>query len=201
MRRKPTKHIIALNDWLLLAFNTLLGFTLLSCANETSYQDALQGNDNRIEDAKRLDDARFLVEEKSLNILQHQLMDLASSSGYSAAVVNFGKAHVTFLNDMGKDIDRIAKDESFELPTEMSIDHQATFSQIEKSTRAQLDQLLISALKKINTNQKKTYILKASEASDPDVRAFAARKIGSIRSLEQSVIEVEKGLLPVDQNK
>jgi putative membrane protein len=201
MSCKPTKYAIAFNDWLLLAFHTLLCFIMLSCSNETSYQDALQGNEDRIEDATRLDDAKFLVEEKSLNILQRKLIDLASSSGYSAAVVDFGKAHVTFFNDIGKDIDRIAKDESFELPTEMSIDHQATFSQIENSTRALFDQQLISTLKEINSSQKRTYISKASEASDPDVRAFAARKIGSIRSLEQSIIEVEKGLLPVDHSK
>lgn len=201
MSCKPTKHAIAFNDWLFLALNTLLCFVVLSCSNETSYEDALEENDDRIEDAKRLDDAKFLVDEKSLNILQCQFIDLASSSGYSSAVVNFGKAHITFFNDMGKDIDRIAKDESFELPTEMSIDHQATFSQIKNSTRAKFDHQLISALKEINANQKRTYILKASEASDPDVRAFAARKIGSIRSLEQSIIDVEEDLLPIDQGQ
>jgi putative membrane protein len=200
MNCKPTKHA-TFNDRLVLAFNTLLCFIMLSCSTETSYEDALQENHERIEDAKRLDDARFLVEEKSLNILQGELIALASSSGYSSAVVDFGKAHVTFFNDVGKDIDRLAKDESIELPTEMSIAHHATFSQIENSTRAQFDQQLISALRKINASQKNTYISKASEASDPDVRAFAARKIGSIRSLEQSIIEVEKGLLPVDQSK
>lgn len=198
MNCKPEKYAIAFNDWLVLSFNALLCFTMFSCSTETSYDDALQKNGNRIEDATRLDDAKFLVEEKSLNILQRHLIKLASSSGYSSAVVNFGKANVTFFTEMEKDIDRIAKDESVELPTEMSIDHQSIFSQIENSTRAQFDQQLISTLKKINAKQKETYILKATEASDPDVRAFAARKIGLIRSLEQSIIEVEKSLLPLD---
>jgi putative membrane protein len=198
MNGKPTKYTVV-NDRLVVAFNTLVCFIMISCSTETSYDDALQKNSDRIEDVKRLDDAKFLVEQKSLNILQHHLILLASSSGYSSAVVNFGKAHETFFADMGKDIDRLAKDENFQLPTEMSIDHQTTFKQIKNSTRAQLDQQLISALKEISAGQKKTYTLNASEGSDPDVRAFAARKIGSIRSLEQSIIDVEKGLLPVDQ--
>jgi hypothetical protein len=82
---------------------------LLSCSSEVSYKDALQENEGKIEDTKRLDDAKFLVTEKSLNILQRQLIELASSSGYSSAMVNFGKANLSFFDDMGYDVDRMAK--------------------------------------------------------------------------------------------
>ena len=37
--------------------------------------------------------------------------------------------------------------------------------------------------------------LMATEGSDPDVRAFAARKIGTLRVHLARVIEVEEGLL------
>ncbi|HEX6171058.1 MAG TPA: DUF4142 domain-containing protein [Chitinophagaceae bacterium] len=198
MSSKPRKHIRISKDWAVVTLHTLFACLFFSCSQETTYEDALQSNKTEIEEVERLDDAKFLVAEKSLNILQRQLMQLASTSGYSSVVVDFGKASAKLFDDMGNDIDRLAKDENIDVPTQMASEHQALLSQIENSSRGQFDRQLIFTLKEISAGQERQYALKASEASDPDIRAFAARKIGLIRTVDQAIRDVEKRLLPVE---
>ena len=88
-----------------LAAICLLG----ACSQDLSYQEAMDKNQRKIEDPGKLDDAKFLVEAKSNNLLQVKLAELASTKGYASAIVALAKAQHKQLVEMNEDIDDLAR--------------------------------------------------------------------------------------------
>jgi putative membrane protein len=181
----------------LAASIVLLSSSLLmsSCSNVTTYEEAMELNRKKIDDAERLNDAQFLVEIKSLNMFQLELLKLANKNGYSSEIVNLGKDNIGPFTTMDSDLTNVAKKEKFRLPTEMSEDHQARLQRLTKTQRQEIDQRIIEEIKISNDQTLQKFTAQATEAFDPDIRAFAARKIGALRAHNINIKKVEEGLL------
>ncbi len=169
--------------------------TLSCCSNTTTYDEAIQKNRGNFEDPQRLGDAIFLVEMRSLNMFQLALLQLAGQSGYASEVVNLGKEDTNLFKTIAQDLTEVARSEEVRLPTEMSQDHASRLAVIRETPRQDFDRAVITELRKINEAALGQLTLMATEGSDPDVRAFAARKIGTIRTHLKRVVQVEDGLL------
>ncbi len=177
------------------ALTIAIAATFSACSNTTTYDEALEKNRENIEDPQRLGDAVFLVEMKSLNMFQLQLLQIADQSGYSSELVNLGKEDINSFKTIAEDLTAVARSEEVRLPTEMSNDHEARLAVIRETPRQEIDRAVITELRETNEGALKQLTTIATEGSDPDVRAFAARKIGALRTHLQRVIDVEKGLL------
>lgn len=173
---------------------------LTSCSGDVSYKEALEENREEIEDPKTLEDANFLVESKSLNILATKLSALASDSGYSSALVSFARSHSEEHKEMEEDLKDLANEKDITLPSEMSEEHKALFYQLSSATRQEFDRNFIEIIKKINEENKSLYTRNATGANDPDIRAFAARKLDPLKANLESISKIEEQLLQTHNN-
>ncbi len=173
----------------------LLAGVLFSCSNTMTYEEAMEANRNRIEEPERLGDAQFLVEIKSHNMFQLELLNLANESGYSSEMVNLGKDNIGPFQTLDTDLTDVAKKEKFRLPTELSESHASRLAAVKGASRQEIDQMIIAELARSNSEVLQKFTSHATEGYDPDVRAFAARKIGALRAHHDAIRKVEEGLL------
>ena len=173
----------------------LLATVLFSCSNTKTYEEAMQENRDRIEEPARLGDAQFLVEVKSLNMFQLELLRLADASGYSSEMVNLGKDNIGPFQTLDTDLTDVAKKEKFRLPTELSENHASRLTAVKEASRQEIDQMIIAEMAKTNAEALQKFTAQATEGHDPDVRAFAARKIGALRAHNDAIRTVEERLL------
>lgn len=168
---------------------------IVSCSGDHNYEEAMAKNRERISEPEKFEDAAFLVEAKSVNMLQIELLELASTSGYASAVVTLGKRNLEIQNTLREDLRQIAKGKNIVLPASMSEQHQTLLKHVAESGRDEFDQRFITILKRVNEEITTQYTAMATNAYDPDIRAFAARKLDVLRTNAKDIATVEKELL------
>lgn len=168
---------------------------VMACSRELSYKEALRKNEKDIQDPKRLNDATFLVEAKSFNILESRLTQLASLSGYSSSVVTVAKDNFAEHTAMSKELNDLARKEDIRLPDEMKEEHSAMYDQVATSARGDFDKNFIRTMKAANQENMNKFLGMATGAHDPDIRAFSARKLDMLRTHAGQIENVEKELL------
>lgn len=174
---------------------SLVSIIFVSCSQDLTFQEAMNKNQRKIEDPGRLDDAKFVVEAKSFNLLEKKLSQLAITSGYAATVVAMAKKNSKDYNDLDEVIDELARKEKIAVPTVMNETHQADYYKIANADKEDFDKDYITALREINQENMQRFLTMATEAKDADVRAFAARKLDVLRNQALRMDEVEKQLL------
>ncbi len=171
-------------------------FALLAgCSQSLTYQDAMRKNEKKIADSERMEDARFLVEAKSFNLLEAKLTEAAMNSGYSATVVALGKQNNESHLEMNKELDQLARKEKIILPSTMDDRHQALLFEVTKSDRKDFDKTFVRVSKMVNEENSSKYMTMATDAKDEDVRAFAARKLDKFKSTMTQLEAVDQELL------
>lgn len=174
----------------------LLAATVMAgCSSTLSYNEALQKNINRIEDSEKLDDARFLVDAASFNILATRLAEAAAKSGYSASVVNMAKANLEQHEEMQKELSKLARQEDIVLPAEMNDEHARLLAELTSSDRREFDRTYIRILRDISQQDSQKFSRMATEAQSGDIRAFAARKLDMFKGYETELQTVDADLL------
>ena len=170
-------------------------FSLVSCSGNLTYQQALDKNRKSLESMEKLEDAQFLVEAQSLNLLEQRANELAMQKGYSAAVVNFAKKNADAFEDFGDDLAKVARKEKMKLPSEMKNEHAQKLDELSSIARSDFDSRFIDILEDINDEHTELFENQASEANDDDVRGFAASKLGILRSNLEEMSKVEDELM------
>jgi putative membrane protein len=168
---------------------------ILSCSQHLTYQEALDKNAEKIEDSKKLSDAYALVEVKSFAILATRLTELASTKGYSAIVVSMAGKQMDDHRLMTNEVDDLARQKKITLPTTLSDKHKIYLNELTAVNQEDFDKNYISIIRRIH--EENIYRLEKMdiEASDEDIRAFAARKLGVLRAHVQEIENVGKDLL------
>jgi predicted outer membrane protein len=179
----------------------VLGFALFltSCSKDLSYNDALNKN-KKIEDPELVKDANFLVEAKSVNMLEEQLASLAADTAYSAALVELSKNNIKDYDKLDTEIDKLALKKKIKLPTEISSDHLQLYSEVNKARHEEFDKDLLKTLRKVNDENTEKFESMATEAHDDDIRAFSARYLDMLRSQSERIKVVEDQLLETTDN-
>ena len=173
-------------------------FTMLlmaSCASTLSYNEALQRNINRIENTEKLEDARFLVNAASYNILATQLAEEAVKSAYSATVVNLAKENLEEHEEMGKELRKLARKEDIVLPGKINDDDEQKLAELKSTERRQFDRTYVRILTDIAEEESEKFEDMATKAQSEEVRAFAARKLDHFKSDERELETVDAELL------
>lgn len=168
---------------------------LTSCASNLSYNDALQRNVNRIENTEKLEDARFLVNAASYNILAIQMAEEAVKSAYSASVVNLAKENLEEQEEMGKELRKLARKEDIVLPGKINNDDEQKLAELKSTERRQFDRTYIRILTDVAQEESEKFEDMATEAQSEEVRAFAARKLDHFKSDQSQLQTVDAELL------
>ena len=166
-----------------------------ACSSSLTYNEAVQKNARKITDPKKLDDARFLVDAASYNILATKLSEAAINSGYSASVVRLAKENKEEQAEMGKELKKLARQEHVVLPAEMNEDHQKLLAQLTASDRREFDRNYIRILREASEDGNHRFEQMATEGESDDVRAFAARELHLFESSESELETVDAELL------
>lgn len=166
-----------------------------SCSSSLSYNEALQRNISRIEDPQKQDDARFLVEAASYNLLATRLAEEAVKSGYSASVVQMARQNLKEHEEMEKELKKLARSEDVTLPAEMNSEHQQLLAELQSSDRREFDRTYIRILGDVARDDRREFEQMATEAKSEDVRAFAARKLDHFESHLNALQTVDAELL------
>jgi putative membrane protein len=186
-----TIYSILTRGKLFLSAICLLG----ACSQDISYQEAMNKNQRKIEDPAKLDDANFLVEAKSNNLLQMKLTDLGSKNGYASTIVALAKDQHARLEELSDDIDNLARKEKIAVPDMMDETDNGSFYEVSKSDREDFDKSFVMEMKRVNNDNIQRYAAMATDAKDADVRAFAARQLDVFRTQQQKLEETERALL------
>lgn len=173
----------------------LAAILFTSCSQDLTYQEAINKNQRKIDDPDRLDDARFLVDAKSFNLLDMRLAELAAANGYAATIVNLAKRDLTNHEDLSKDLNKLSAKEKIAIPDNMNEEHQAILFDLSKAEREDFDRQYLQALNRINDDITRRFTTMATQAKDADIRAFAARRLGMLREQESLLSEVEDALM------
>jgi putative membrane protein len=174
----------------------LMAFVLLvSCSSSLSYREAMNRNARKIHDAGRLDDANFLVDAKSFNMLEMKLAEAAVTNGYASAIVDLARKHLDQLKDMNDDLNKIARKEKIAMPESISEKHQLYLIDVTKADKQDFDKQYIQTIQRINEENKEQYMRMATDGKDADIRAFAARKLDMLKSHADELDEAEKKLM------
>jgi putative membrane protein len=168
---------------------------IVGCASRLSYQEALNKNQRKIESTDKLDDAKFLVEAKSINILERELNQSATTAGYAATLVQLAKKNLEDHKNMDKELNKLASKKKIKLPTIMKEEHTALHNELATLAKQDFDKAFIKDLKQINEDNTFKFENMATEAHDADIRAFSARKLDMMRAHAKRLEEVEKELL------
>ena len=172
---------------------TMLIFT--GCASNLSYQEAMNKNRRSLESMERLEDAEFLVEARSFNLLEKKVNELASQKGYSAELVQYAKAELEEQENLESELNKVSRKEKIKLPSEMKAEHEQLYQDLASTARSDFDARYIDVLEDINDDHSRLFEEQASQANDADVRAFAARKLGMLRANEDELSKVDDQLM------
>ena len=173
----------------------LLAVLMAGCTSSTSYNKAMERNAKKLGDSKRLEDAHFLVDAASYNILATKMAEQAIKSGYSASIVSMAKENYEQHVDMGKELKKLARKEKIVLPAEMSEVHQTKLAQLASSDRREFDRAYVRILREISEEDSRHFAEMATKGESDDVRAFAARKLDMFKSYETELQTVDAELL------
>jgi putative membrane protein len=173
----------------------LIAMAVTSCSSNLTYQEAMSRNERKIDDSEKLNDARFLVEAKSFNLLEMKLTENAMTKAYASTIVDMARKQLAEFKDMNDDLQTLARKEKIILPTSMNDQHQSYLTEVVNSTREDFDRDYIQMMRKLNDENKDQYLRMATDAKDGDIRAFAARKLDMLRNHATKMDEVEKQLM------
>jgi predicted outer membrane protein len=168
---------------------------LVSCSSSLSYNEALQKNISRIEDSEKLEDARFLVDAASYNMLAMEMANEAIKSGYSASLVTLAKENYEQHEEMGKELKKLARQEDVVLPAQMNDTHQKLMNELKSSDRREFDRNYIRILRDASQEDRGRFSQMATAAESEDIRAFAARKLDLFESHQTQFETVDAELL------
>jgi putative membrane protein len=172
-----------------------LTFIAISCSQNLSYHEAISKNQRKIDDPNRLIDATFLVDAKSFSILETRLAELATTTGYASKIVELARKDLDAHKNFSEDLSKIASREKIVLPDNMNDQHQSVYNQLVKVDRENFDKEYLQLLNQVNRDMSQQFEKMATDATDGDIRAFAAKKLDLLRNQEKLIDDVEDALL------
>lgn len=167
----------------------------VACSSSLSYNEALQKNISRIDDTEKLDDARFLVDATSYNMLAMKMAEAAIKSGYSASLVALAKETYEEHEEMGRELKKLARKEDVVLPAEMNETHERLLAELTSADRREFDRTYIRILRDASQEDRGKFSQMATAAESEDIRAFAARKLDLFESHQTELQTVDAELL------
>ncbi|MDB5283277.1 MAG: hypothetical protein JWO06_2352, partial [Bacteroidota bacterium] len=108
-------------------------------AQERNADSAIRANKDVMRDA-----SKFLVKWYELGMYELQLSQLAATNGLDADVKNLAATLVKDHRDINTNIQSIASNNNFVLPTNLNIDHQRAIQDITKLNGADFDKKYIN---------------------------------------------------------
>lgn len=168
---------------------------MASCYSSLSYNDAVQKNIRRADNPDMHDDARFIADAASYNLLATALAEEATQKGYSASLVSLAKQNLELHEEMTKKLKRLARKEKMVLPAEMKDDHQRLLAELKDADRRDFDRTYVRIMQDISSDDRDMFSRMATEAKSEEIRGFAATQLGLFDTHKTQLETVDAELL------
>jgi putative membrane protein len=126
-------------------------------------------------------DSKFVMTAAQGGLLEVRLGELASDNAASPDVKAFGKRMVEDHSKANQDLMKIAEKKAIPVRQELNRKHQALFDQLKELKGAEFDRSYMRHMVKDHEEDAKEFDQEARGGQDPDVKAFAARTLPTIK--------------------
>jgi putative membrane protein len=144
-------------------------------AQERTADSAIRANKDVMRDA-----SKFLVKWYELGMYELQLSQLAASNGLDADVKNLAATLVKDHRDINTNIQSIASNNNFVLPTNLNIDHQRTLQDITKLNGADFDKKYINTIINAHEESVDSYKDAYKNLAAGDTKNFAGQALPAL---------------------
>lgn len=188
------KTTLLLKNAALILFSLSSGAGVISCSPTLTYREAVQLNTENLGTKHEQEDAAFLVDAQSFNLLEKELNHLAIKNGYAAELVKFARQNQEARKKLEDELTKVARSEEISLPVSMKSDHQSMLQNLASTDAQEFDRKFISVMKRVNSDNNNLYKQYATDAHDTDIRVFAAKKLNMFKNYEEGLAVIEDGL-------
>jgi putative membrane protein len=144
-------------------------------AQERNADSAIRANKDVMRDA-----SKFLVKWYELGMYELQLSQLAATSGLDADVKNLAATLVKDHRDINTNIQSIASNNNFVLPTNLNIDHQRAIQDITKLNGADFDKKYINTIINAHEESVDSYKDAYKNLAAGDTKNFAGQALPAL---------------------
>ncbi|MEH2245832.1 DUF4142 domain-containing protein [Nostoc sp.] len=139
-------------------------------------------------------DIQFITEAAQGGLAEVQLAQLALKRGTSNAVKRFAQRMIKDHNPVNTQLEKLAKKKGVTPPTSLDSTNQQVKKRLSKLTGATFDRKYMNQMLEDHQNDVSAFETEAKQGQDPDVKAFAAQKLPTLRAhLQQAGSIVNPG--------
>ena len=133
-------------------------------------------------------DKKFVMKAAQGGMTEVDLGKLASSQGSSQDVKDFGAKMVTDHGQANSELMSIAQGKGLTVPDKLDAKHQGMVDKMQAMSGADFDKAYVAAMLKAHKADDALFMKEASDGTDPDIKAFAA-KTDQVVKMHLSMIE------------
>ena len=179
-----------------------LGGLLFACDptpnREDTKETAEDQNEERIEATssgnvadKKEDDAEFLVEAASGGMLEVQLANMALQKASSPQVKEFARMMIEDHGKANNELKALAASKNVTLPTALIDKHQKILNDLQNEKGADFDKKYVNKMVSDHKDDVDEFEEEAEKANDPDIRAFAAKTLPTLKKHLQHIEQMD----------
>ncbi|MBD1398895.1 DUF4142 domain-containing protein [Pontibacter sp. JH31] len=172
----------------------LLMLGSFGCAGDDSIEQAADQSTQQFEAAGvqgMKNDALFMAEAASANMLQVQLGELALERAVSPEVKEMAQEMTAGHRKVVEDLENIAVQGNFVLPTMLGSAHQKVYDEVSGETGIGFDLAYIKRIREEHESLLDRYEDMAENAKDMDVKQFASKQLPLLRQHLQKAEQLE----------
>lgn len=137
------------------------------------------------------DSAGFAKEAAGGGMAEVQMGKLAAEHAGSAAVKLFGQRMVDDHTKANVELNQVAANKNIPLPKELSSDHKSMLEKLSKLSGAEFDEKYVDAMVEDHEKDVEAFQKQADKGDDPEVRAFAAKTLPTLRDHQQMIKDIK----------
>jgi putative membrane protein len=175
----------------------LLALGSVGCSSNDSIEQAAEQSTQQFEAAGvqgMQNDALFMAEAASANMLQVQLGELALERAVSPEVKGLAEQMTAGHRQVVEDLQNIAAQRNFVLPTTLGTAHQEVYDQVSAESGIGFDLAYIKRIREEQSKLLNRYEDMAEEAQTMEVKQFASKQLPLLREHLQQAEELEDRL-------
>jgi putative membrane protein len=139
-------------------------------------------------------DKKFLEHAASAGMAEVELGKLAAQKGASQQVKDFGDRMARDHQNANVELEKLAGSKNLTLPSEPEKKEQRTLKDLQDKSGEKFDKAYMDLMVDEHEKDVKDFEREAKKASDPDVRAFADKTLGTLREHLQLAKDTESAV-------
>lgn len=133
----------------------------------------------------------FMMEAAADGMTEVELGKLAASKATNVEVKKFAQMIVTDHTKANAELKALAAKKSVTLPTTLDSSHQSTIDNMKGKSGADFDADYVDAMVEDHEDDVAAFEKQAQSSSDPDVKAFAAKTLPTLRSHMEAIKAIQ----------